>query len=179
MMLNAKFFAAASAAVVALSCCHISQADAGGVIMLMDPEVQTELKLDLTQTGSIDGLKQDFARSNGLVEVKSHVANILKPEQLQRLSELRIQALGTVSLGCDDVAVALALSEEQRVEVTKLLRSFYDEQEQMSPELLSEQTVAMTSKLKDVLWGVLSGSQQQQLVQMAGEQSKLFEGVAR
>ena len=178
-MLNAKFVAAASVAVVALSFCHFSHADAGGAIMLMDPDVQTELNLDGTQKGSIELLKNDLKPNRDLSDVQAHMVNILKPEQLKRLGELRIQSMGTISLSCPDVADTLHLSYEQQTAVTKILRSFYDTQAEMSPEELALRSVDMYSKVKDTLWAVLNATQCDQLVAMAGEPSKLFEEVAR
>ena len=107
------------------------------------------------------------------------MANILKPEQLKRLGELRIQSMGTISLSCPDVADALHLTYDQQTAVTKILRSFYDTQAEMSPEELASHSVDMYAKVKDALWAVLNAEQSDQLISMAGEPSKLFEEVAR
>ena len=168
------------AIVTLIACqCRPVSADAGGAIMLMDPDVQTELNLDSTQKGSIELLKNDLKPNRDLSDVQAHMANILKPEQLKRLGELRIQSMGTISLSCPDVADALHLTYDQQTAVTKILRSFYDTQAEMSPEELASHSVDMYAKVKDALWVVLNAAQCDQLVSMAGEPSKLFEEVAR
>jgi hypothetical protein len=103
--------------------------------LLMAPSVQTELTLSDDQKTSLQKLQQDmmasgrdfFQQMQGLSqeerqkkvqerakENRKKIAEILLPQQMDRLDEISLQQSGAGALSRDDVADKLALTDDQK-----------------------------------------------------------------
>lgn len=119
-----------------------------GVMLLAIDEVRTELATTSEQNSKIDELSDDLREQardafgdfqnqsdaqreearRKLEEVGKQgdekLAAILKPEQLDRLNQLKLQREGTTALARPEVADKLGLSQEQKDSVAKTIEAY-------------------------------------------------------
>ena len=108
----------------------------GGMIALLNLEpLQKELNLTDEQKEKIKELAKEMRpprRSEGegpspderrtmMEKAQKKLAEILKPEQLQRLKEIQLQAMGPAALGNPQVVKALGITDEQGAKIKTLL----------------------------------------------------------
>ena len=138
----------------------------GGIVGLLRLEqVQKELNLSDEQKEKIKDLAKEMRpprRSEGeapspeerqamMEKTQKKLAEILKPEQLQRFKEIRLQAMGPAALGNPEVVKTLGITDNQRK--LKTLRDDFNEKRREthrfdSGSLREEQTAKMAENQK-------------------------------
>lgn len=111
----------------------------GGLGLLRMEEVQKELGITDDQKSSITKLQEDLrgerpqgrpseeerAKLREQMEARAtkeneELAKVLKPEQLKRLHEIKLQVAGWAALANPEVSKELAITDEQKEKITKL-----------------------------------------------------------
>ena len=106
---------------------------------LEDQDVAKELRLSSQQVQRIIALRRAFSardpRRPGFYltplkiapEQRDELAAVFRPEQLQRLAEIRIQAAGAAALDNSEMAKAIGITAKQRREMDRIKRSADEE----------------------------------------------------
>ena len=107
----------------------------GGLFVLLHlPQVQKELNLSDQQQEKIHALAKEMMpvrpsegqalspeeRQAMIEKAQKKLAEILKPEQLQRLKEIQFQAMGVAALGNPEVVKALGITDDQQAKLKTL-----------------------------------------------------------
>jgi Spy/CpxP family protein refolding chaperone len=120
----------------------------GGAMILRAPEVQKDLKLTDDQKEKIQALSRERL---GREEMEKKLQEILKPEQLERLKQIRLQMAGPMALASPEVVKALELNDEQKGKIKTLLdqsREKAREAMQGARDLPADQRTAMWEKVQ-------------------------------
>ncbi len=119
----------------------------GGLLRI--PKVQEELKLTDDQKEQLRGLGREMRENREEAEKK--LAEVLKPDQLARLKQLRLQVGGPALLTQPDVVKELGLSDEQVTKLNDLqqkFRSSMREQMQGMRDLSQEERRAKMAEMR-------------------------------
>ncbi len=136
------------------------------LVLIRDPVVQAELRLDVRQrqaicelTDELDGplwilrnqsgekASQQFQEMNSTAE--SRMEQILTAVQRKRLNQMRVSVFGLQSLMRDDVAQKLDLSPPQRAQIGQVLEEAAKPQEESTPQATNDQIPSTPSKFKE------------------------------
>jgi hypothetical protein len=168
-----------------------AQGPGGGLALLNDSSVRAELKLDASQLQALLKFRQDhkeditrlsdasLAREERTeigkkLEEDFQKADILKPTQLQRLKQIRMQQVGVFALFNPDAQKALNLSDQQKQELRGLMeglqkqieeirRSAAGNQQEMQKKFMALGKEKMESAIK-----ILNDEQKKALKDMMG-----------
>ncbi len=101
--------------------------------LLRTPEVKTELKLEESQTKKLDEINSEASRERAKLteeynaklrelnkKTESNTLATLNDAQRRRAEQLQLQQQGIRALSTNEVAEKLALTQEQRAEISKL-----------------------------------------------------------
>jgi hypothetical protein len=126
-----------------------------------------------------EAMRAEMEKRNA--ETKAKIAEILKPEQVTRLGEIRIQLAGNRAILDADVQKALGLSEEQKSKINDLnnkvqeaMRSLFQQMQDgsMTREQLQESMSKNNETLNTELGKVLTAEQAAKLKAMGGKEFK-------
>jgi len=115
-------------------------------------------------------------------ESRKKLAGLLKEDQLKRLHQIVIQALGGRSLARDDVAKALGLTDEQREQIKAIVDSEQDRRRTLIEKVQSgaierseirAEFATMRNEISDAALGLLSDDQKESLTKLQGEKFEL------
>ncbi len=134
---------------------------------LADPAIQREIKFSEQQKQGLTRLQKVFQeemaiRNREAIDLSLQerlaminelsyymdieVRKMLTKPQITRLSQIRMQAQGTIALGMTEVQVALQLSKEQREQINGLISAYTVEQEELFKKVQAGQAKIMTSE---------------------------------
>ena len=181
----------------------------GAVQLLMAPPVQEELALSDEQVEQVTTLAEDFReqmrtrmqearaelqqlsqqerfeRFEAMVremdaEAREQLREVLKPEQLHRLMQIRLQQAGVMALGEPPVRERLKLSDEQSKKIDEILASFRSDLQSMMQEARQQQTppdpekfLELRRKHREEALAVLTDEQKASLEELQGEPFEL------
>lgn len=124
-----------------------------GIGLLMNDKVQAELKLTDDQKEKLRGLGREMRENREDTEKK--LAEILTPEQMSRLKELRLQVGGVAVLTTPEVAKELALTDDQLSKLKELqqesmagMREAYQGMRDLSQDARQAKMTEMREKME-------------------------------
>ena len=128
----------------------------GGIGLLRLEQVEKDLKLTDEQKEKIRGLGREMRENRENAEKK--LADILTPEQRDRLKQIRLQVAGPIALTADaEVAKALALTEDQvsklkamQREAGEKMRESFQGMRDLSPEERRAKMGEMRQKMQEM-----------------------------
>ncbi len=159
----------------------------GSMGLLMNKDVQQDLKMTDEQIAKVNELMQkqreamkdlspeekrekmpDMAKAN-----ERQVSQILKPEQRQRLKQLRLQRDGAMAIADPEVASNLQLSGEQREKIKSItddMRKEFGELRQSGapPEEMRQKMGELRKSTNDKIMEVLTEEQKAKWKEMQG-----------
>jgi Spy/CpxP family protein refolding chaperone len=146
----------------------------GGLMILRLEKVQADLKLTDEQKEKLRGLGQE-ARGNR-ENLDKQLAEILKPEQLARLKEIRLQVDGAGALSRNpEVAKALELTDDQKeklqalqTEAREKMRDAMQGGEDLTREARMAKMTEMRKEMQTKALAVLTPEQQKKFEKMQG-----------
>ncbi len=154
----------------------------GGFMLLRLENVQADLQLTAEQKTKLEALGQEprGGRENRENREKQ-IAEILKPEQLERLKQIRIQIEPGMALHNNpEVAKALALTDEQkgklrtlREEAREAMREAFQDGEDLTPQERRAKGVEMRKEMLEKALGVLTPEQREKFEKMQGAKIEL------
>jgi Spy/CpxP family protein refolding chaperone len=172
--------------VLALTACFLSTGstwaqsggDSGseGFGLLRVQQVQRELKLTDEQKVQILALSMELRENRGNLSKK--LSDILKPEQLQRLKEIRLQVEGPAALNSHEVAMKLGLNREQRTKLKAIqdeIRQAMQEAMQGLKDLTVDERREKMPELLEKMRRVRTETTEAALNVLTAEQKKDFE----
>ena len=170
-----------------------------GITQLLQNEaVQKELKLGEEQINQLKDIRDEMRKSEGrptpekLAEIEKQVKDILEPEQLKRLEEIRLQfdlrMQGVRALSEGDLAEKLGITDEQKEKLNKIGEesrakigeAFPRPEGGDRPQLTDEQRAARMTKMQELrkeayeqAIKVLTPEQKEKLDGMTGKEFKI------
>ena len=119
-------------------------------------------------------------------EMAAQLEEVLLPEQMERLSQLGVQVLGTRALTLDRVVKELGITDKQKEELAEVTSGMRDKMMEMmrgggggDRENLRDKMEEMRDSVQKDLLGVLSDEQQKKFEEMKGEPFDFPEGAGR
>jgi Spy/CpxP family protein refolding chaperone len=170
-----------------------------GITQLLQNEaIQKELKLGEEQINQLKDIRDEMRKSEGrptpekLAEIEKQVKDILEPEQLKRLEEIRLQLnlrmQGVRALSEGDLAEKLGVTDEQKEQLNKISEesrakigeAFPRPEGGDRPQLTDEQRAARMTKMQELrkeayeqAIKVLTPEQKEKLDGMTGKEFKI------
>lgn len=135
--------------------------------------------------------EEDRARMREEAEARAkkereEVAKILKPEQLKRLDEIRIQQAGVGALNFPDVAEKLKISDEQKEKMGKVreesqaqMRELFTGARDGDREAARAKMTEMRTQTEEKVLAVLNADQKKQFEDMKGAKFDMPENAGR
>jgi Spy/CpxP family protein refolding chaperone len=133
----------------------------GKVFLLQNPQIQKELELTAEQKEKLQGLQADFGfggnrgnRENPpsreemrqrAEKLDGEIKEILLPNQMERLNQIRVQLMGPAAFQDPDVAKDLGISEDQQKKMTTLRDEFMKD---FQKKLMEHIAAALTPEQK-------------------------------
>jgi Spy/CpxP family protein refolding chaperone len=173
----------------------------GGLFLLRLDQVQKELNLSDEQKEKIKELAKNLMpgrppegqrpsredRQAMIEKTRKKLAEILKPEQMERFKQIEIQVQGAAALMDPEVAKTLAITEDQKAKLKALrdeagekIRKIFDSMRDLSPEereaKRTENQEKMRQMQKEVMekaLAVLTSDQREKFEKMKGKKFDL------
>jgi Spy/CpxP family protein refolding chaperone len=122
--------------------------------------------------------KMDELRKKAREKVEKRLAEILKPEQLERMKQIHVQAMGAAALGNSDVVKALGITDDQRGKLKTLRdeagekgRELFGSMRDLSPEEQKAKMSENHKKMREIAGELMEKS----LAVLTPEQREKFE----
>jgi Spy/CpxP family protein refolding chaperone len=148
-----------------------------GVSLLLMDKVQKELQLSDEQKGKLLMLGMQMQQGGNRGNVEKQLMSILRPEQLQRLKEIRLQIDGPAALTTSpELAKELELTAEQLAKLKTLQgpnRDKMRESLQGTPEQRHAKMLELRKEAMDKALEVLTSEQQEKFEKMQGKKVDL------
>ena len=172
----------------------------GGAGLLANPGVQKELKLESDQVSKVEAIAtsirekhaDDFAKIRDLDpqdrgpkmaslnrtisgEVNKALADVLKPEQMKRFDQIRLQAMGLQAFNDPDVQAKLKLSADQKDKLQGIAQDSQSQMREVFQSAGDDRAAAMTKitalrkETQDKALAVLSADQKGAWKDLTGE----------
>jgi hypothetical protein len=169
--------------------------------LLSVPKVQENLKLSDEQKGKIEAIVEKlrserqaaFVDRNASQEERQkkfaelqektktsgeEAGKILSKEQLERLDQIGLQALGANALADERVASELKLTDEQKEKLMGVRQEMFAKMQELGREAPQEKRAELRKETNDKALAVLTDEQRTQFAKMQGEKLDLPPGAA-
>jgi Spy/CpxP family protein refolding chaperone len=170
--------------------------------MLSIPKVQENLKLSDEQKGKIEAIVEklrserqsafadfqnasDEERQKKFAELQEkaktsgeEAGKVLSKEQLERLDQIGLQALGANALADERVASELKLTDEQKAKLMGVRQEMFAKMQELGREAPQEKRAELRKETNDKALAVLTDEQRTQFAKMQGEKIDLPPGAA-